>query len=250
MALRLIRSLVGGFNQASQDQPPQDTGAAVDLAMMFDTTGSMYCYLKKVRSKLRQIAGDVARSHSDNYIGVIAFGDYCDRNRPYVVTHHPLSGDLAAVQRFVEKVDRTGGGDFPEAVEEALHAANALKWRENCPRVAVLVGDAPPHGVIDSRSKCEYGHFYIDEAKDLKQKGVVVYTVQCGGAPQTTESFTEIAHITGGKHLMLEQIDDLPELIVAACKHRTGDLKGYGAELEKEGRVTGRLKRQLATLDD
>lgn len=259
MTLRFIPSVRRLF---STPAPPDDLAAepapelpggndgAIDLCMMFDTTGSMFGYIKEVRRALQQIAADVAHSHPDNRIGVIAYGDYCDRGRTYVVSHHPLTDDLAEAQHFVNNVKGTCGGDFPEAVEEALHLANALQWRRNCPRVAILVGDAPPHGVIDSRSKCKDGHFYLDEVHELQRKQVCVYTVQCGTSRHTRKAFMQIASATGGKHLQLEQIDDLPEIIVAACKHRTGDLAGYVARLEKEGRVTGRLRRQLASLDD
>ncbi len=259
MSINLVRSLSKLFTNASPS-PQEDASThadetageprCVDLSLMFDTTGSMYRYLKTVRAKLRQIAADVAVSHRNGRIGVIAFGDYCDAKRTYVVDHHPLTDDVDAIQRYVKKVRRTRGGDIPEAVEEALHTATGLDWRDHCPRVAVLVGDAPPHGVEDSRSKCENGHFYIKEAHALHHQQVVVYTVQCGNYAPTTTAFKKIAEITGGRHLPLERIDDLPEIIVAACKHRTGDLAGYIARLEKEGRSTGRLRRQLTTLED
>lgn len=41
-----------------------------------------------------------------------------------------------------------GGGDFPEAVCCALHdCLEKLTWREEAIKVAILIADAPPHGM-------------------------------------------------------------------------------------------------------
>lgn len=40
------------------------------------------------------------------------------------------------------------GGDFPEAIAPALHAAvHTLSWRTNAVKIAILIADAPPHGL-------------------------------------------------------------------------------------------------------
>lgn len=39
------------------------------------------------------------------------------------------------------------GGDGPEAVTAALKAALELTWRPTSSRMAVLIADAPPHGI-------------------------------------------------------------------------------------------------------
>ena len=40
------------------------------------------------------------------------------------------------------------GGDGPEAVTPALYAAvHTLSWRKNAVKIALLIADAPPHGL-------------------------------------------------------------------------------------------------------
>ena len=40
------------------------------------------------------------------------------------------------------------GGDGPEALTPALHAAvHDLSWRKTAVKIAVLITDAPPHGL-------------------------------------------------------------------------------------------------------
>lgn len=39
------------------------------------------------------------------------------------------------------------GGDGPEAVTAGLKAAMELEWRPAASKMAVLIADAPPHGI-------------------------------------------------------------------------------------------------------
>ncbi len=48
---------------------------------------------------------------------------------------------------MIEELRPDGGGDTPEAVYDGLRTAcNVLEWLPHSHRLAVLVGDAPPHG--------------------------------------------------------------------------------------------------------
>ena len=40
-----------------------------------------------------------------------------------------------------------GGGDGPEATTAALKAATDLDWRPSASKMAILITDAPPHGI-------------------------------------------------------------------------------------------------------
>jgi hypothetical protein len=42
-----------------------------------------------------------------------------------------------------------GGGDGPEAITAALDKALNLKWRGDAAKIAVVITDAPPHGIGD-----------------------------------------------------------------------------------------------------
>ena len=104
-------------------------------------------------------------------VGVIAYGDYGD---DYVTKVLDLTDNFNAVKDFVRSVEKTDGGDFPEAVEEALYRANQLNWRIGSSRAVVLVGDAPPHGVEDSMRQYDYKA----EANALGDRRVSEFTRQ------------------------------------------------------------------------
>ena len=49
---------------------------------------------------------------------------------------------------LVEELMQLGiGGDGPEAVTAGLKAAMELEWRPAASKMAVLIADAPPHGI-------------------------------------------------------------------------------------------------------
>lgn len=226
----------------------QKSSQPLDLVLMFDTTASMSPYLEQVRRKLSDLAGEVFQSVKNTRIGVIAYVDYDNYDSTNVTKVKDLTDDISSVKHFLENVVPIGGHDIPEAVEEALFEANQLSWRIGSRRAAVLVGDAPPHGVVDAKSECRYGHFYVDEARNLAQKGIHVYTVQCGNYEATQRAFQLIANETDGKHLFLENSDDLVELLVAISMKEVGLLETYTERLESQGRLTDSKKRLLAAL--
>src|SRR5579872_7141630 len=92
----------------------------VDVVFSFDTTGSMYPCLTQVRRKVKQTVTRLAEEIPGIHIGIIAHGDYCDRNSTYVTRRLDLTNDVDALCKFVETVAPTGGGDAPECYELVL----------------------------------------------------------------------------------------------------------------------------------
>jgi len=217
----------------------------LDVVFIFDTTGSMYQYLEQVRRELTHLANKVYKCAPNVQIGVIAYGDYCDANSTYVTKTLELTGDFLRVQSFVNHVERTGGGDAPEAVEEALYEANRLRWRAGSQRVIILVGDAPPHGVIDAAPMRDYK----EEAYALGKKRVKVYTAQCGGDKAAEKAFRWIASNTSGIHLLLENIGDIVDLLIGVCMKEVGMLEGYSNQLAADKRLSASKEKLFKQLN-
>jgi hypothetical protein len=115
-----------------------------DLALVVDTTGSMGDEIAYLRSELRAILADLRRSHPqlDMRIALVAYRDIGDE---YVTRTYRFSGSMDEMQGALARFEANGGGDYPEAMDGALHRAVALDWRPNAIRSLVLVADAPPH---------------------------------------------------------------------------------------------------------
>jgi hypothetical protein len=81
-------------------------------------------------------------------LAVVAFRDHEDED--YVVEDFQgFTDNICNVKSNLKSLKAEGGRDGPEAVAAALDKALQLKWREdtNCAKVAVLIVDAPPHGI-------------------------------------------------------------------------------------------------------
>lgn len=222
----------------------------LDVAFVFDTTGSMYQYLEEVRRQLTRVAIEVNNSISNVQMGVVAFGDYCDANTTYVTKVLNLTFDFDKVRTFIQHVEKTEGGDAPEAVEEALFEVNRLNWRSGSNRAIVLVSDAPPHGVVDSASNCIYGHNYKTETNALRQQMIKIYAIQCGDDSSTEKIFRWLASQTDGVYLNLENIADLVDLLIGICMKEMGLLENYTQKLKSDRILTdskARLLKQLGS---
>jgi hypothetical protein len=116
-----------------------------DLAVVIDTTGSMGDELEYLKAELRSILDDVKAKHQglDVRLALIA---YRDKGDEYVTRSFPFTGDLGAVQANLSAQRADGGGDYPEAVEQALARAMAFDWRPDAVKSMLWVADAPPHG--------------------------------------------------------------------------------------------------------
>jgi hypothetical protein len=115
-----------------------------DLMLVVDTTGSMGDEMAYLKSELRAILADLARTHPglDMRVGLIAYRDLGD---DYVTRTFPFTPDLDRLQASLRAQYADGGGDMPEAMEQALTRAVALDWRPDAVKSLLLVADAPPH---------------------------------------------------------------------------------------------------------
>ena len=84
----------------------------------------------------------------DLRVAFIGFRDHPPQDRSFVTMELEFESDIAKIHANLRRLPGPqGGGDGPEAVSAALDRALKVKWRDDCNKVAVLVSDAPPHGI-------------------------------------------------------------------------------------------------------
>ncbi|MEP6792341.1 MAG: VWA domain-containing protein [Ramlibacter sp.] len=180
------------------DARAAETRARLDLVFLIDATGSMADEIDKLKATLRTIAADVARlpSQPDLCFGLVA---YRDKGDAFLVRSHDLTNDLAAFQGVLNNLHAAGGGDYPEAMNEALHeTVHNLSWRgDGATRLVVLLADAPPH--------LDYGGpYYDDDMVAALGKGIKVFSVGASGLDKQGEFIQrQIAQYTGGRFVFL-----------------------------------------------
>lgn len=174
---------------------------SIEVVFALDTTGSMSGMIETAKDKIWSIANSMAQAQNapDIRIGLVA---YRDRGDAYVTRVTDLSQDLDSVYATLMDFEANGGGDGPEAVNAALAAAiNQISWSDNpnTYRVVFLVGDAPPH--MDYPDEVQYPQ----TMQQAVARGIVVNTIRCGQNAQTQQMWQQIAGLTQGEYLSVEQ---------------------------------------------
>lgn len=172
--------------------------ARLDLVFLVDATGSMGDEIDKLKRSMRAVADQIARmpSRPDLCLGLVA---YRDRGDAFFVRGTDLTDDLGAFQAMLEQLQAGGGGDTPEALNEALHTAvHRISWRgEGSARMVVLVADAPPH--------LDYpGPQYDQDLRAAQARGIKLFSVGASGlSPQGEYVLRQMAQFTGGRFVFL-----------------------------------------------
>jgi Mg-chelatase subunit ChlD len=211
--------------EVTLDAAPPAPRARLDLVFLVDATGSMADEIDKLKATLRAITAEVAAlpSRPDICLGLVA---YRDRGDAFLLRSHDFSNDVGAfLQQALYPLRAGGGGDEPEAMNEALHeTVHQLSWRgDGTTRLVILLADAPPH--------LDYGAPHYDE--DMLAalgKGIKIFGVGASGLNRQGEFIQrQMAQYTGGKFVFLTYAD----------AHRPGsgpgretvhDVKNYSVE--------------------
>ncbi len=116
----------------------------LDLMLVVDTTGSMGDEINYLQAELRSIIGAITAKHRDLDIR-IGFVFYRDLGDDYVTRTVAFDRDIGRVQGALARQDANGGGDYPEAMDQAMIRAVGQDWRPDAVKSLLLVADAPPH---------------------------------------------------------------------------------------------------------
>lgn len=188
--------------QVSLDTPASRDTPRLDLSIVIDTTGSMSDEIRKLQRTLTQVVGEVERQGVDVCVNVTAYRDVYDN---YVLKGIDFTSNLGAVQDFVNGLSANGGGDEPEALNQALdHVVNKLSWRkqDNVVRSVMLITDAPPK--MDTAPV-----FYDNSMLAAGARGVRVHSVGTSGLNTDGGELVlrQVAQYTGGKFVFLTYKD-------------------------------------------
>lgn len=228
------------------------SGSSLDVIFTIDTTGSMDPFINEVQDNILKVIETVLEYSPRVRMGFISYKDHGDEGEDefYLTKILPLSFDRKEIVNFVRSPDlHIGeGGDGPEAVECALHEAVNFNWSPTAPKAVVLIGDKPPHGVIDSFRSCPRMKDYRQEVAALKRKGTKIYPILCNNISETESSFRWMAQETGGKFFYLKELSDLSDLLIGICLKETGKLPYFTKKLLEYGGMSQSKKVLLLEL--
>lgn len=178
---------------------PCEVSDAVDVLFVFDATGSMGDELRYLQVEMKDVISRAKAATGGLAIrtGAVVYRDHSDE---YLTRISRLTENIATTQEFIEHQNANGGGDYPEAVPEALMAAlNSTGWNDNArARIAFLILDAPCHE--DSASLALMNEQILNAAA----LGVRIVPVVCSGIDEKAEYLLRaLALMTNGTSFFL-----------------------------------------------
>jgi hypothetical protein len=191
----------------------------VDLAFVVDTTGSMGAFIDAARRQMT----DMLRALTSRAavpiqlrVGVVEYRDHPPQDHTFVTRSYEFTDDLAQTQWTIDRLKPDGGGDGPEAVYDGLQSAcQQLAWRGHCEKLALLVGDAPPHGWVrrgdgfPDGCPCKLTPETVTAL--FEQKGITLYAL--GLTAAVNASFAKLARYTGGEFFPANQGNDAIQMV-------------------------------------
>ena len=171
----------------------------VDVVFVFDATGSMGDELRYLQAEMKDVIARAENATGGLHIrtGAVVYRDHSDE---YLTRLSRLSDDIATTQTFIDKQQAGGGGDYEEAVPEALMAAiNSAGWNaESRARIAFLILDAPCHN--DSATLA----LLHEQVLNAAAQGIRIVPVVCSGLSESGEYLMRsIALATNGTSFFL-----------------------------------------------
>lgn len=184
-------------HRAANDARTDLRKSYLDISLVIDTTGSMGDEIRYLQVEFDALSSTIADRYPDaeQRWSLVTYRDQSD---DYVVRWFDFREDLTEFQTKLAAQSANGGGDYPEAADEALEIANQLAWRSD-PSVARLlfwVADAPHH---DERAERLAAAVRTAATQDIH-----IYPVASSGVDELTEfSMRAAAQLTGGRYLFL-----------------------------------------------
>ncbi|CAF0970957.1 unnamed protein product [Brachionus calyciflorus] len=193
----------------------------VDLAFILDTTSSMGSYINCAKENIQKITEEIIKSEKCSLrIGLVNYRDHPPQDLTYVTEVHEFSDDINKIKQYINKTQACGGGDLPEAICcGMIDGLEKLDWRLNAVKVAILIADAPPHGLICSGDSmpngCPLKNDPVEIAHKMAQKGITLYCAGCEPSLNPyRQFFISLCLITGGQYVTLNNAKYLTNVII------------------------------------
>ena len=171
----------------------------LDVLFMVDATGSMGDEISYLKSELEDIIGRLNGGNNLNTRTGLVF--YRDHGDDYIVRDFGFDKNISNVKRNLSNQDANGGGDFEEAVEEAMeNAINQQQWSTagTSARLMFMILDAPPHHDAARVKSLQRS------IKTAAAKGITLIPVVASGIDKNTEFLMRfMALSTNGTYVFL-----------------------------------------------
>lgn len=219
-----------------------------DIAFIIDTTSSMGYFINEAKRQMRAILEGLAKVRGiDMRVGIVEFHDHPPQDHSFVTKVYAFTGNLQTTENRISKLRPYGGGDWPEAVfDGVVDTCKKLKWREHARRIAILIGDAPPHGHCRNNygwSQCPCGETMDSVTSLVEETCIRLFSIPLNNEPDLERAFKQLALLTGGGCFPVNQRGDsamteIHKIVESEFGHLDLDEKVHIAWHESDGEIT------------
>lgn len=168
----------------------------LDLMFVIDATGSMSDELEFLKAEFQSIIENIQTAYSGVAMrfGLVVYRDIGDT---YVTKSFAFTDSVTEMKAQLSAQSASGGGDYPEAMEQAMGEALKAQWRSGTTaKVLFLVADAPPH---DKNITATF-----TEALSAREKGIQIFPLAASGVADVAEALMRVmAVVTHSRYSFL-----------------------------------------------
>lgn len=206
LALAILCTIPAALGQeAAEPYVPDQPWESIDVAILFDTSGSMQKVLDAARLKIWEIVNDLALAEPTPHVrvSILTYG-HTPRGPEdgWVRIWAPLTDSLDLVSQRLFEARIQGDKEY---VGRALDAAlQDLEWTESeeALRLVFLVGNERADQDLDTKLE--------DIIGDAVQKGVILNAIYCGSHRQpAAKSWKQIADLGNGQFATIDHKRDV-----------------------------------------
>ncbi|HNQ27638.1 MAG TPA: carboxypeptidase-like regulatory domain-containing protein [Aquaticitalea sp.] len=175
---------------------PTQSQNNLDVMFTIDATGSMGDEMEYLKSELKNIFDRVNKSIERKRVALTFYRDEGDE---YVVRDYDFDTNIDAAKDFLSRQRADGGGDYEEAVQEALRVSMSKSWRtDSKTKLLFLLLDAPPHYTQENVAIIKA------QIKLAQEKGIKIIPIVASGANKDVEFLMRFFSVsTNGTYVFL-----------------------------------------------
>lgn len=172
----------------------------LDVLFLLDATGSMGDEIDRLKQTIDTVAERVTALDPAPDVR-FAMTLYRDEGDAFVTASYDFTADIDEFQAALSDVVASGGGDYPEALDEGLADALAKPaWRDPADAVQLIfiVADAPPQVLRQVDIP------YTDSVRTAIERGIKIFPVASSESDDQAEAvFRQMAQATGAPFVFL-----------------------------------------------
>lgn len=171
----------------------QEKTKLIQLMFVIDATGSMGDEMSYLKTELGDVIKRVVEKNTDVKIDLafLFYRDDGDKEKFAYTDFRDVTkeSDYVAMKNVLTAQKAAGGGDYPEALDEALLSAVNKQWSSGGTKIIFNLLDAPCHRTEQNQSN------FANAVKEGASKGIRICPVLASGADAFTEYLTRQAAV-------------------------------------------------------